>query len=175
MKSFGLMGKAVALTGVLVALSGMPVFAGEAELALLQEYVGDWRGTGAMTGARNDTVTCRMSLSDATGTKLNYTGRCSFAGAQMAVRGTVAFNDAAGRYEAVMTANPGAYSGMAVGRRQGNGIVFDLKDRNIDQGNAYDIASSMVLKDGKIGVSFKVTFADSGESISANIPFDLKS
>jgi hypothetical protein len=33
----------------------------------------------------------------------------------------------------------------------------------------------MVLKDGKIGVSFKVTFADSGESISANIPFELKS
>jgi hypothetical protein len=174
MKSFGPLGKALALTGVLLGLSGMPALGGEAELKLLQEYIGDWRGTGQMTGARTETVVCRMNLADANGTKVNYTGRCSFAGAQMAVRGTVAYNEASNRYEAVMTANPGAYSGMAIGRRQGNGIVFDLKDRNVDQGNAYDIASSMVLKDGKIGVSFKVTFADSGESIVADIPFELK-
>lgn len=175
MKPFGPLARAVALVGVLAGVMGLPAFAGEAEVKLLDQYLGEWRGTGQMTGARTETVVCRLTMSDANKTKVNYVGRCSFAGAQLGVRGTVGYIDANHRYEAVMSATPGEYKGLAIGKRSGDGIVFDLKDRNVDNGSAYDIVSSMVLKGGKINVAFKVTFADSGESISAQIPFELKS
>lgn len=175
MKPFGPLAKAVALVGIILGLAAVPSFAGDAENQLLDEFIGEWRGNGQMTGARTDPVTCRLTMTSANQAKVNFVGRCSFAGAQLGVRGTVGFIDASNRYEASMTATPGSYKGRAVGRKVGNSIVFDLKDRNVDNGSAYDIASSMILKDSKINVTFKVTFVDSGESISAQIPFERKS
>jgi hypothetical protein len=112
-----------------------------------------------------------MDMKSGNDDKVNYSGRCSMAGTQVSVNGTIAFNDASKRYEAAMTTNVN-FSGVAIGRRSGQSIIFDLKEKNKDEeGNDLDIASSMVLKDQKISVNFKVVFVATGESIVATIPF----
>ena len=82
MNLFGPVARAVAVAGVLMAAGAMPAFAGPAEMALLESYIGSWNGKGTLKGAQEETVVCKMSLSKGNGTKLNYTGRCSLAGAR---------------------------------------------------------------------------------------------
>ena len=73
MNLFGPVARAVAVAGVLVAAGAMPAFAGPAEMALLESYIGTWNGKGTMKAAQDETVVCKMSLSKGNGTKLNYT------------------------------------------------------------------------------------------------------
>ena len=115
MKLFGPVARAAAIAGVLVAAGAAPAFAGPAEMALLESYAGSWNGKGTLTGAQQETVVCKMSLSKGNGTKLNYTGRCSLAGAQLSVTGTIAYVDAKKRYEAVMNSGIGGFRGAQTG------------------------------------------------------------
>ncbi|MEO6395101.1 MAG: hypothetical protein ABIO40_04245 [Devosia sp.] len=171
MKLFGALAKASALAGMVLGLAVMPALAGPAEIALLEEYVGTWRGKGTLSGANTETVVCRMEMKPGNGEKVTYAGRCSIAGSQLSVSGTISYNDKSDRYEAAMSTNVG-FTGTGIGRRQGSSIVFDLKERNKDDaGNDMAVDSSMVLKDGTINVDFKVTFVSTGESIVAKIPF----
>jgi hypothetical protein len=126
-----------------------------------------------LTGAEQQTVTCKMSMTKGNGTKLNYTGRCQLAGAQLAVTGTIAYVDANKRYEAVMNSGIGGFRGVAVGQKRGDGIVFDLKQRaEDDSGNDISISSTVTLSGGdKMSVSFHAVFNDSGDTIDAKVPF----
>ena len=173
MKLFGPLAKAAALAGLVLGLAVFPALAGQKEIDALSAYIGDWKGKGTLSGANTETVVCRMSLKAGNSGKLNYAGRCSVAGQVLSVNGTIAYIDPNRRYEAAMTTNVG-FSGMAVGRLQGDSIVFDLKERNKDDsGNDMAVDTSIVLKDQKINVSFKVTFVSTGESITAQIPFTM--
>ena len=173
MNLFGPVTRAVAVAGVLLAAGAMPAFAGPAEMALLENYIGTWNGKGTIKGAQDETVVCKMSLSKGNGTKLNYTGRCSMAGAQLSVTGTIAYVDANKRYEAVMNSGIGGFRGVAIGVKKGDGVVFDLKQRaSDDSGNDVSIASTVTLSGGnKMGVSFHAVFNESGDTIDASIPF----
>lgn len=172
MKLFGPLLRAVVLAGVLITGAAMPAFAGPAEIAALEEYLGTWKGKGTLTGAQTETVVCRMSLSSGNGGKLNYTGRCSLAGNQVSVTGTIAYVDANRRYEAVMNSGIGGFRGVATGQRVGNSIVFDLKQRaNDDAGNDITIASKIVLKGQTMSVDFHAVFNATGETIDAKVPF----
>ncbi|HEX4299144.1 MAG TPA: hypothetical protein VHZ56_14080 [Devosia sp.] len=172
MKLFGPLAQAVVLAGVIASAGVVPAFAGPAETAALEKYLGTWNGTGTMTGGQTQSVTCKMALSEGNGGKLNYTGRCNLAGAQLSVTGTIAWIDAKHRYEAVMNSGVGGFKGVAVGEREGDSIVFDLKQRaNDDQGNDISIAAAVVLSDKSISVDFHAVFNDSGEKIDAKIPF----
>lgn len=173
MKLFGPVARAAAIAGVLVAAGAAPAFAGPAEMALLESYAGSWNGKGTLTGAQQETVVCKMSLSKGNGTKLNYTGRCSLAGAQLSVTGTIAYVDAKNRYEAVMNSGIGGFRGVAVGVKKGSGIVFDLKQRaEDDSGNDVSIASTVTLTGGnKMAVKFHAVFNDTGDTIDASVPF----
>jgi hypothetical protein len=173
MNLFGPLTRAVAVAGVLLAAGAMPAFAGPAEMALLESYIGSWNGKGTMRGAQEETVTCKMSLSKGNGTKLNYTGRCSLAGAQLSVTGTIAYVDANKRYEAVMNSGIGGFRGVAVGVKRGDGIVFDLKQRaEDDSGNDVSVNSSVALSGGnKMNVTFHAVFNESGDTIDATVPF----
>jgi hypothetical protein len=173
MKKFGPLSRAVALAGLVVA-SPLPltaVQAAQADIDVLQAYLGDWKGRGTLVGSDSESVVCRMSLTSGNQQKVNYSGRCALAGTQLAVNGTIAYNDAKHQYEAAMTSNV-TFSGIAVGKRTGDGIVFNLQERDKDdQGNDLTVNASITLSKAKILVDFKVVFTKSGDTIKAQVPF----
>jgi hypothetical protein len=172
MKLFGPLAQAVVLAGVIASAGVVPAFAGPAETAALEKYLGTWNGTGTMTGGQTQSVTCKMALSEGNGGKLNYTGRCNLAGAQLSVTGTIAWIDAKHRYEAVMNSGVGGFRGVAIGQKQGDKIVFDLHQRaDDDEGNDITIASTVVLSGTSMSVDFHATFNSTGDKIDANVPF----
>jgi hypothetical protein len=173
MKMFGPLSRAVALAGLIIAspLPVMTVEAAQADVDLLKTYVGDWKGRGTLVGADSESVVCRMSLTPGNQQKINYAGRCALAGTQLSVNGTIAYNDAARQYEAAMTSNV-TFSGIAVGQRRGDGIVFNLHERDKDeQGNDMTISAAITLAKAKITVDFQVVFTKSGDTIRAQVPF----
>jgi hypothetical protein len=172
MNMFGPLSRAIVLGAAMVATTSLPAFAGPAEMAVLSKYLGTWKGVGTMTGGQSQSVTCRMALTKGNGDKLNYNGRCSIAGAQIAVYGTIAYIDAKHRYEAAMTSGIGGFNGVAIGQRSGDKIVFNLQQRaNDNQGTDITIASKVVLSGASMGVEFHATFNSTGEKIDASIPF----
>ncbi len=173
MKFLGPLSRTLALAGLLFvgAFAATPVLAAKADVELLQSYVGDWRGKGEMVGAETETVVCRLSLSKGNQDKVNYSGRCSMAGTVLSVNGTLAYNDASNRFEAAMSSNA-TFSGLAVGKRQGNALVFNLRERNKDEaGNDLTLSAAITLRQEKIDVDFKVTFNATGETLTASVPF----
>jgi hypothetical protein len=173
MNLFGPVARAAAIAGVLLVSGAVPAFAGPAEMAVLEAYIGSWNGKGTLKGAQEETVVCKMSLSKGNGTKLNYTGRCSLAGAQLSVTGTIAYVEENKRYEAVMNSGIGDFRGIAIGQKRGDGIVFDLKQRGTDDsGNDMSISSTVTLSGGdKMGVTFHAVFNSTGDTIDAKVPF----
>jgi hypothetical protein len=171
MTLFGPVTRAIIVAGI-VAAGTMPALAGPAEIAALDKYLGTWNGKGQVTGAQTQPVSCKMALSSGNGGKLNYTGRCSLGGAQLSVTGTIAYVDANKRYEAVMNSGVGGFRGVAIGQKQGDKIVFDLKQRaDDDQGNDISIAAKVVLSGSSMAVDFHATFNDTGDTIDAKVPF----
>lgn len=173
MKLFGPLTRTAALAGLLVAgsLAAVPAEAGTAEVQLLKSYVGNWKGRGTLIGAESEAVVCRLSLSEGNADKVNYSGRCSLAGTNLSVNGSLAYNDARNQYEAAMTSNV-TFSGIAVGKRQGDSIVFNLRERNTDEeGNDLTITAAIVLRSDKINVDFSVLFNATGDSLKATVPF----
>lgn len=175
MKLFGPLSRTFALAGLLVAIpmAAAPAFAAPADVALLKSYVGSWKGRGTLVGADSEAVVCRLSLSDGNADKVNYSGRCTLAGTSLAVNGTLAYNEKSKRYEAAMTSNV-TFSGLAVGKKSGNNIVFNLKERNKDEdGNDLTVTAAIILKGAgeAIGVDFQVVFNATGEMLKASVPF----
>src|SRR5690606_32117472 len=131
-------------------LAASPAFAAKADVDLLHSYIGAWKGRGQLVGAKSEAVVCRLTLSQGNQDKVNYSGRCTMAGTTLSVNGTLAYNDAAKRYEAAMTSNV-SFNGLAVGKKQGKGIVFNLKERNKDEeGNDLTITAAITLQPEKI-------------------------
>lgn len=178
MKLAGPLSRIVALVGLTVATMSatVPAYAAKADVELVQSYIGAWTGgselKGKFRGKDAGKVSCKMSLSAGNGDKVNFAGNCALAGTTMTVRGTIVYNDAGKRYEAAMSTNVG-FSGVAIGKRQGNGILFSFKERNKGDdagGMAMDVNAAIALNPGKISVNFDVAF-DNGESLAASVPF----
>jgi hypothetical protein len=163
------------LTGaaVLTAMVGAwvaPVFAGPAEVALLKSYEGNWRGRGTVVGSDTETVTCRMSLTNGNQDKVNYAGRCALAGTDLAINGTLAYIDSSQRYEGAMTSNIN-FSGVAVGRKEGKGIVFNLKSRGMSDSSNVEVTAGIILTPGVITVKFNAVDMNTGKVLNASVPF----
>ena len=159
----------VALTGGLAA----PAFAGPSELNLLTSYIGNWRGEGALHGAAGsgEPFRCRLSIAKGNQAKVNYAGRCTLVDMNLSVSGTIAYNDKARRYEAAMSSNAG-FTGIAVGKINDGRITFDLAERETDRGgNMVRIGSKISLDKGQITVEFEVEFNNSGDVLTAKVPF----
>ena len=173
MKCFGQLARMASLVALL-AMGGAataPAFAGPAELALLQSYIGDWRGRGTLTGANTETVVCRLTLKPGNQDKVNYSGRCSLAGTQLTVAGTMAYIEASRRYEAVMSSNA-TFNGVAVGQKRGRGLIFNLRERDEDEdGKELAISAQINLAQDAIGVVFDVIYVENGDSLRAEVPF----
>lgn len=173
MNLFGPLTRAVVLGGAILLAGVVPALAGPADVAALEKYVGTYNGKGQLSGSQTQPVTCKMALSSGKSGKLNYTGRCSMGGAQLSVTGTIAYSDTNKRYEAVMNSGIGGFRGVAVGNKQGDKIVFDLKQRaDDDAGNDISVAATVTLSGGNMMTcDFHATFNDSGDKIDAKIPF----
>jgi hypothetical protein len=163
------------LTGAAVMLAVIggavaPAFAGPAEIALLKSYEGNWRGRGTVVGSDTETVTCRMSLTPGNQSKVNYAGRCALAGTDLAINGTLAYVDSSQRYEGAMTSNIN-FSGVAVGRKEGNGIVFNLKSRGMSDNANVEVTAGIILTPGVITVKFNAVDVNTGKVLNATVPF----
>lgn len=173
MSFFGPLSRAVALAGLLVTggIATGPVFAGPADVALLQSYIGNWRGRGVLVGANSETVVCRLALTSGNQGKVNYNGRCTLAGTQLSVAGTMAYVDANKRFEAAMSSNA-TFTGVAVGQKRGSGLVFNLRERDQDEeGKDLTISAQISLSNDAISVVFEVVYVESGDSLRAEVPF----
>lgn len=157
-----------------VAAAG-PAFAGQADIDFLKSYIGEWRGRGtamfAATG-QNETVVCRLNVVDSANTKVAFDGRCSLAGRTIAVAGTVAWVEAASRYEAIMS-SVASFQGVAIGQRRGDDIAFNLVNRNAD-GRSYEIDAGLSLQGGVIQMDFQIKNVGTGEITTAQVPFSLQ-
>lgn len=165
--------RALALAGLVVAspLSIASVMAAPADTALLQTYLGSWKGKGKLVGSESETVACKLNLSPGNGDKVNYEGRCAMAGTNVTVAGSMQYNDANRRYEAIMSTNV-TFSGVAIGKKRGDAIVFNLREREKDEdGNDLTVTADITLRPANIQVDFNVLFNDSGDTLSASVPF----
>jgi hypothetical protein len=171
MTFFGPLARALALGLLIVGAPALPAYAAPADVALLKSYIGEWRGRGTITGANSETVVCRLSLKPGNQDKVNYTGRCTVAGSQLSMNGTIAYVDASKRYEAAMTSNV-AFSGIAVGLKRGGGLVFNLRERDQDEeGKEIGITAQIALNANAIDVNFEVMYIATGEYLRAEVPF----
>jgi hypothetical protein len=171
MHTTGPLSRAVALAGLLiVAPAAAPAMAAPADIALLKSYIGDWRGRGTLTGENSETVVCRLSLQDGNEDKINYSGRCAIAGTNLSINGTLAYIDELRRYEAAMTSNA-SFSGIAVGQKRGDGVVFNLRERERSEGEDLTITAQIALNGGDINVEFQVVYESTGQTIRASVPF----
>ena len=59
MINFASLSRAAALAGLLAVSGAAPALAAPADVALLQSYIGEWRGRGVLIGANTETVVCR--------------------------------------------------------------------------------------------------------------------
>lgn len=175
MNFFGPSSRAVALTSLLVGGGAWatPALGAPADVALIKSYIGDWRGRGVLTGENSETVICRLTLSEGNKDKVNYSGRCALAGNNLTIAGTIAYIDASARYEAAMTSNA-SFNGNAVGEKRNGGIVFNLRERDKEEGadgKNVTITAQITLKAGDIKVNFDVTYDETGQSVHAEVPF----
>lgn len=143
------------------------------EIERLATYIGDWRGESALIGGdRNEPFRCRLNIARGDPGKINYTGRCTLVNATLSISGTIAYKEATRQYEAAMSSNAG-YTGLAVGRVQGDTVSFDLREQAKDRaGSDVRIGAKIVLVGESIQVDFEVEFNDSGEILRAAVPFE---
>ncbi len=160
------------LIAAMSGLSLLPAKAAAPELELLISYLGSWQGEGALTGGdKPEPFRCRLNISSGNQSKINYAGRCSLVSMNLSVSGTIAYDGASRRYMAVMSSNAG-FTGLAVGERRGNGISFDLSEKQVDRGgNDVRIGSRITLVPNSIIVDFQVEFNNSGQILTASVPF----
>lgn len=157
---------------MLASLVAAPVQAAGEELALLESYVGSWQGEGALVGGdRSEPFRCRLSVAKGNQSKVNYTGRCALVNATLSISGTIAYNETAKRYEAAMSSNAG-FTGLAIGQQRQGQISFDLREQQKDRaGSDVRIGSRILLVNGQITVDFEVEFNNSGNVLTASVPF----
>jgi hypothetical protein len=138
------------------------------DAAMLQSYAGNYLGTGALSGANTGKVRCRISFQPATAGSVNYIGRCSADGADMALTGVLTSRN--GHIEAAMSGS-GGLSAVVTGVRRGDGVVFKSKQHVVDNRTDRTITSTMALTGGTIEVDFSMLDNKTGKATTGAIPF----
>lgn len=167
--------RGVALAALCAAglLGAGPVTAAPEDVALLHEYLGNWKGTGQVVGPDGtESAACRLDLLDGNGDKINFRGRCTLFGTTVTMNGTMAYFEEAQQYQSAMTTSIG-FTGSAVGTRSGDQIRFDLTSVGGDpSASNLDVVASFVMAGGAINVGVSVLFKDSGDKYTASAPLN---
>lgn len=139
------------LVPVLVLSASLPASAGPKELAMLEGYVGTWRGSSTVSGPMAGPVDCTLEVTKGSGGKFGYAGDCEFDKGITKFRGTIIYNDGAKRFESAGSGQGVSVSGF--GKASGNSITFAVD--NVE--TSYGVASStMVLAGSAIKLQFKL-------------------
>jgi hypothetical protein len=132
------------LAVVVVALGVGPAVAGTAETAFLNKLVGAWSGSGTIKGPDSSGIDCTLRFSPSAG-GVAFSGQClTDLGPPQSMRGAIAYNDKAKRYEATGKGK------MSVGTKSGATVTFvlNLKDPMIGTGTAtLKIGTSQIVTD----------------------------
>lgn len=165
-----------AVAGILAlgAMASMaaPAQAAEEDVALIKAYVGKWIGRGSAHFADQEnpeSIQCRMDVKDADQIRIHVDSRCSLASVVVKVGGTLAYNQNANQYEAIV--NAGSFTGTAVGERRGKSLVFQLRDYTADNDSTFDVDASLALDEGAIALNLNLRNKDTGGVTTASVPF----
>jgi hypothetical protein len=148
-----------AALAVALLTPAFPAMAGERELKFLQSIAGQYSGSGEIRGDDGGPVKCRLTFKP-TGSKLNYTGRCSGGGGSQSFSGSIRFDDDSGRW---LSSTRGK---TVTGKKSGSTLTFTVSGSD-SRGN---ISSTMSISPGSAKVSFKAVSRD-GDQSSGTIPF----
>lgn len=140
------------------------------DMALLRSYLGEWQGKGTLTGADIYPMRCQLSLLEGNAGRVNYSGRCHVEGVNLSLNGSLAYIEKLRRFEAAMTTNA-AFSGVAIGQKRGETLVFNLNERDRAEGKDLTITARIVLDRGGIEVEFYAVYDQTGENLRAQVPF----
>jgi hypothetical protein len=114
---------AAALAVAMLFAPFSPAWAGDAEKAYLNKFVGTWTGGGTMSGSSSGKITCKLVFK-ANGAKVNYTGRCTVPDVPaQSISGSVSYNDAKKQYEVRSRGK------TTVAKRIGNTLSFTVASR----------------------------------------------
>jgi len=150
---------ALAVTAAL--LFSPAAFAGDAEIAYLQSLAGSYTGAGRVSGPDGGDVSCKVVMK-ASGTRLNYSGRCTAPGnsAAQSFSGAIRYSDQRRRYESSSGAR------IVPGQKSGSTLTFVTQMETI-QG---DVNSTMSVSPSSLKMQFRVTDKD-GATHQGSIPF----
>lgn len=149
-----------------------PAYTAQPGIEVLSTYIGEWQGESVLQGGDTPKpFKCRLTIAKGKQAKINYSGRCTLVNTNISVAGTIGYNASAKRYEAVMSSNAG-FSGYAVGIQNGDNITFDLAEKEKDRGgNDVRIGARIKLTGEAIVVDFEMEFNNSGDILTASVPF----
>src|SRR5882724_5369138 len=100
----------------------LPAYAGPAEDVFLAKLTGGWTGSGSATGATAGPIRCSLTFRPADeGTHVSGSCMAEGAGFEQSFSGSVSYNDAKKRYEAVSNGR------NQVGTKSGGGVSFITK------------------------------------------------
>lgn len=157
---FQRLASAALAASLLLPLSAAPAFAGASEVSYLQGLVGNWTGSGEMTGEQDGKLKCRLAIKPS-GEKLTFNGRCSTGGAAgQTFAGTIMYDDGARKY--VTSSKEGAVAG----KQSGEAIVFVISDST----TRGDITSTMTMSPQAISVEFSLV-SKTGKESNGSVPF----
>ena len=121
---------------------GAPALAGTAETKFLNGLAGTWAGSGTVKGPDSGGIDCTITFT-ASGGGVAFNGKClTDLGPPQITRGSIAYNDAAKRYEATSKGQ------VAIGKKSGGAVTFviNLKDPMIGTGTStLKIAASQIV------------------------------
>ncbi len=152
---------------VALALLGspaLPSMAGEAETALLTEYVGRWTGRGELRGETTETIACRLDIEPASNGEFRYDGRCAIAGETIPLDGRIRYSDENSRYEA-----SGQNLGSVAGEARNGGVSFTFGEDYQRQGRSGTFRVRFVLAQGAINIDFAIADRENG-NMQARVP-----
>ena len=72
--------------------------------------------------------------------------------------------------EAVMSTST-SFSGVAIGKRESDNLIFQLSDKNAETGDSLKIDSDIKLIDGELSINFTAENITTGRIIKAQVPF----
>src|SRR5690606_37848295 len=139
------------LLPLLALTASVPAMAGPREQAVLQGYVGTWKGSSTVSGPMAGPVDCTLTFTAGSGGKLSYAGNCEFGKGTTGFRGTVIYTAGARRYETAGTGQGVSVNGF--GKTSGNSITFAVNNLETSYGVA---SSTMVLGGSSIKLQFKL-------------------
>jgi len=151
-----LLGMALGLTAAFAAPAPQS-FAGPAETAFLQQYVGSYTGRGELRGGRTtESVSCRLNLQSGT-QRFRYTGRCVLAGETVPLSGTISYSEERGGFVA-----SGTGLGTVVGQKRGNGVAFTLGRDYRQKGQRGSANITFTLSGGAVAIDFAINDEQNG-------------